>query len=140
MARFEIDGQAYDLVMTIRAMEAIENEFGDLKDALETFRSGGRDIKIIKKMFRILANAGRHKAKQPEDVTGDEIGDLNLDGLNRLSIALRAAMDESMHAETVDGGVADDEECDVYAEELERQQKNGRAGGESVSGNTTDTP
>ena len=110
MAKITIDGRTFDLVMSIYAMGQIEEEFGDLKQALEKFRKGSRDIKIIRTMFRILANAGQHKAKQPMDVTGEEINDLNLAGLEKLSLTMRAAMDEAMKAETVDGGLADDSE------------------------------
>lgn len=138
MAKITIDGRTFDLVMSIWAMGQIEEEFGDLKQALEKFRKGSRDIKIIRSMFRILANAGQHKAKQPMDVTGDEINDLNLAGLEKLSLTMRAAMDEAMKAETVDGGPADDSEADVYAEELEKR-KNLQTGEGSGSGNTTDT-
>ena len=139
MAKITIDGRTFDLVMSVYAMGQIEEEFGDLKQALEKFRKGSRDIKIIRTMFRILANAGQHKAKQPMDVTGEEINDLNLAGLEKLSLTMRAAMDEAMKAETVDGGLADDSEADVYAEELAKR-KNLPTGEGSASGNTTDTP
>lgn len=139
MAKITIDGRTFDLVMSIYAMGQIEDEFGDLKQALEKLRKGSRDIKIIRSMFRILANAGQHKAKQPEDVTGDEINDMNLAGLEKLSLTMRAAMDEAMKAETVDGGLADDSKADVYAEELEKR-KNLLTGEGSGSGNITDTP
>ena len=125
MAKITINGRTFDLVMSVYAMEHIEKEFGDLKEAMTKFRGHGKSISMIKCMFRILANAGQHKAKQPEDVTGDEIGNLGLKGLENLSNTLRKAMDEAMVAETVDGGPADDEEHDVYAEEMEKQEKNG---------------
>lgn len=125
MAKIEIGGREYDLVLSVHAMEAIEEEYGDLKEALGKFNRGGRNMKMVRSMFRILANAGQHRKGLPENVTGDEIGDLNLAGLDQLSNALNQAITESLKAETVDGGPADDEEADVYAEEMERQQKNG---------------
>ena len=140
MAKITIEGRTYNLVMSIRAMEHIEKEYGDLKEAMTKFRGRGKNMAMIKTMFRILANAGQHAAKLPEDVTGDEIDDLSLKGLETLSNTLRKAMDEGMDAETVGGGPADDEEHDVYAEQLERQEKNGLTGEGSGSGNTTDTP
>lgn len=124
MSKVVIGGKSYPLVMSVHALEGIEREFGDLKTSLEKFRKGAKDIRMIKAMFRILANAARHAAKQPEDVTGDEIDDLGLMGLGDLAAALRAAMDESMNAETVNGGLADDQPADVYAEQLEEQEKN----------------
>lgn len=125
MTTITINGKSYELAMTIHAMEDIEEEFGDLKSALEKFRQGNRNVRIIKAMFRILANAGRYAAGKPEDVTGDEVNNLTLAGLNSLALKIREAMDASMHAETVAGGLADDEEADVYAEEMEKQSKNG---------------
>ena len=124
MAWYSVGGKDYNLVMTVHAMEAIEKEFGDMRKALEKFRGGSRDVATIKAMFRILANAGRHAAKQPEDVTGDELDNLGLKGLNALAIALNAAMDESMNAETLGGGLADDDVADVYAEQLAEKEKN----------------
>jgi hypothetical protein len=140
MAKFEISGRTYDLVMTVRAMAEIEKKWGDLQAAMEQFRSGGRNIEMVREMFRILANAGQHVNKLPEDVTGDELDDLGLGGLSRLSSALRTAMDESIQAETIRGGLADDEEYDIYAEELEKQQKNVKAGGGPGSVSITGTP
>ena len=124
MALYSVGGNEYDLVLSLHAMEAIEAEFGDLKTALDSFKHGKRDTKIIKTMFRILANAGRHARKQPEDVTGDELDNLTLKGLDTLSKILSNAMDESMRAETVGGGEADDSAADVYAEQMAAQEKN----------------
>ncbi len=124
MAKYSVGGHEYNLVMTVRAMEAIEQEFGDLKTALGQFRSGNKSIAVVKKMFKILANAGRRAEHLPEDVTGDELDDLGLGGLNALAKALNAAMDESMKTETLDGGPADDESADVYAEQLPEREKN----------------
>jgi hypothetical protein len=124
MAKYKAAGREFDLVMSIHAMIEIEKEYGDLKDALTAFRQPGRSVQMIKDIFRILANAGQHKMKKPEDVTGDEIDDLNLAGLNDLSRALDQCMTEAMHAETVNGNEADDEIHDAYAEELAAQEKN----------------
>ena len=140
MAKVTIGGKTYELAMSLYAMSQIEDEFGDLRDAMQKFRGNNRSVKMIKAMFRIMANAARHARKEPEDITGDEIDNVGLKGLEALSKALREVMDESMKAETVNGGLADDEAADVYAEEMERQEKNGLTGGGSASGNTSDTP
>ena len=140
MAKITIEGRTFNLVMSVRAMEHIEKEYGDLKEAMAKFRGRGKNMAMIKTMFRILANAGQHVAKLPEDVTGDEIDNLSLKGLETLSNTLRQAMDEGMMAETVAGGPADDEAHDVYAEEMEKREKNGLTGGESGSANIMDTP
>ena len=142
MAKFDYNGKTYDLVMSLYAMEKIEDEFGDISEALKKFRSRNRNVKMIKSMFRILANAALHEKQQPETVTGREIDGMGRKGLESLSTALRNAMDESLKAETVNGGLGDDVVADGYAEELERQEqeKNASAGGGSAPGNTTGTP
>ncbi len=124
MAEFRIGKGKYDLRMDIHAMEQIEKEFGDLRDALRAFQKD-RKITMVKAMFRILANSGRKKAGLPEDVTGEEIDGCNLAGLDQLARALNQAMEEAMRAETVGGNEADDEPHDEYMEELEKREKNG---------------
>jgi hypothetical protein len=122
MAKIIIRGTEYNLRMTLWASEQIENEFGDLKTALTKFRKE-RKISMVKKMFRILANAGRKSEKKPTDVPEDVLDDCTLADLDRVAQALREAMDETMHAETVGGNEADDEPQDALAAEYE--EKNG---------------
>ena len=136
MARIVIKGQEFDLRMTLWASEQIENEFGDLKEALVAFRKD-RKISMVRRMFVIMANAGRKRAKQPTDVPDDILDDCTLADLDSVAVALREAMDETMHAETVGGNEADDEPEDALAAEYEA--KNARTGGECGSENTTDT-
>ena len=62
MAKIRINGEEYDLRMDIHAMEQIEKEFGDIRDALRMFRAGERKVSMIKAMFRILAISGRKRA------------------------------------------------------------------------------
>jgi hypothetical protein len=122
MAKITIKGVEYNLRMTLWASEQIENEFGDLKDALKKFRKE-RKISMVKKMFRIMANAGRKSEKKPTDVPEDVLDDCTLADLDQVAQALREAMDETMHAETVGGNEADDEPQDALAAEYE--EKNG---------------
>lgn len=122
MAKIIIRGTEYNLRMTLWASEQIENEFGDLKDALRKFRKE-RKISMVKKMFRILANAGRKSEKKPTDVPEDVLDDCTLADLDLVAQALREAMDETMHAETVGGNEADDEPQDALAAEYD--EKNG---------------
>lgn len=124
MAKIVINKKAYELRMDVYAMEKIENEFGDLKEALKAFRGKERKISMVKAMFRILANSGNKKAGKPENVTGDEIDGCNLADLNQIARVLNDTMEEAMHAETVGGNEADDEVHDEYGEELEQQEKN----------------
>ena len=125
MATIKIKGQEYSMRMDVNAMEKIEEEFGDLKEALKAFRGRDRKISMVKSMFRILANSGKKYAGLPEDVTGEEINTCNLADLNVLAEALNKTMDEAMHAETIGGNEADDSVHDEYMEELEQQEKNG---------------
>ena len=125
MASIIIKRKKYDLRMDIHAMEQIEKEFGDLRDALRAFRGKERKIGMVKSMFAILANSGRKKAGLPEDVTGEDIDQCNLADLDRIAQTLNRAMEEAMRAETVGGNEADDEPHDEYMDELEKREKNG---------------
>lgn len=127
MAKIRIKGVEYDLRMNLWASEQIENRYGDLREALQNFRKE-RKISTVKVMFQILANAGRKHAKLPPDVPEDVLDDCSLKDLDAVSNAMAEAMDETMHAETVGGGEADDEPADALAEEYE--EKNAEAGGE----------
>ena len=125
MAKITIKDKEYLLRMDVYAMEKIEEKWGDLKEALMEFKGKGRGkTKVIKEMFKILANSGQFHLGLPEDVTGEEINGMTLADLNKLSQTLTLTMDESLHAETVNGNEADDEVHDEYAEELERREKN----------------
>ena len=125
MAKIRINGEEYDLRMDIHAMEQIEKEFGDIRDALRLFRAGERKVSMIKAMFRILANSGRKRAGLEENVSADVIDSCSLADMSRIARALNQTMEEAMRAETVNGGEADDEVHDEYMEELERREKNG---------------
>ena len=92
MTTIEIGGKKYDLAMSLYAMEQIEEEFGDLKEAMGKFRGKGSSVKMVKKMFRIMGNAALHAKKQPEALTGKELDNLGLAGLNKVAQALRAVM------------------------------------------------
>lgn len=118
MSKIRIKGVEYDLRMSLWASEQIENEYGDLKEALQKFRKE-RKISMVKSMFRILANAGRKKAGLKPDVKEDVLDDCTLKDLNEVAVAMNLAMEESMKAETVGGGEADDEPADALAEEYD---------------------
>lgn len=122
MAKITINGTEYDLFMGLWAMEQIEKEYGDLKDALTAFRQK-RSVGMIKFMFAALANNGRKRAKQEPDVTPDVLDGCSLGDLERISQAMREATEEAAHTETVGGGEADDEETDALAAEYD--EKNG---------------
>jgi cobalamin-dependent methionine synthase I len=127
MAKIKINGAEYDLRMSLWASEQIEKEYGDLKEALQQFRKE-RKIGMVKYMFAVMANAGRRSAKQPADVTPEALDDCTLADLDAIAQAMREAMDETMHAETVGGNEADDETQDALAAEYD--EKNGLTGGE----------
>lgn len=120
-----ISGKKYELRMSLWASEQIEQKYGDLQEALKTFQS--MDTKnatgMIREMFVILANAGRKHRKQPTDIRSDVLDDCTLGDLSEISRSIRAAMDKTMHAETVGGNEADDEPQDALAAEYD--EKNG---------------
>lgn len=118
MAKIRINGKRYDLWMGLWAMEQIEKEYGDMKEALNAFRTE-RKISMIKSMFVAMANNGRKKAGQKPDVTGDVLDGCSMADLEKISLVMQQAMDEAIHTETVGGGEADDEDADALAEEYE---------------------
>ena len=126
MAIVKVKGREYDLKITVYTMECLENEYGDMSEALKMIRgSGKRKIKDIKKIFAIMANAGLHEKELPEDVLPSAIDGCNLAELDEIAGAMARATDEAMHAETIGGNEADDEVHDEYMEELEKREKNG---------------
>lgn len=127
MAKIKISGKIYDLRMSLWASDQIEAEYGDIQGAMNKFRKE-KSMAMIKKMFVILANAGRKHAGEPMDVTADVLDDCTLGDISEISAAMKKTMDETMKAETVNGGEADDEVADAYAQELEQQEKNGLTG------------
>ncbi len=122
MAKIRINGTEYDLYMGLWAMEQIEKEYGDLKTAMETFRKQ-RKVSMIRFMFTALANNGRKRVGRPADIRQDVLDGCNLADLEKISMAMRASMDEAVHTETVGGGEADDEGTDALAAEYD--EKNG---------------
>jgi hypothetical protein len=118
MAKITVDGKEYALAMTIYATGQIEDQYGDLKTAMSKFRVSN-NIKMVKDMFRILANAQLAYEGKEETVTGDELKRLKVAALHGLSAAIQAAVEEGMKSETTGGEEADDEVFDVYLNEIE---------------------
>jgi len=117
MVRLKIDDQEYGLRMDMYAMELIEDEFGDMSAMFEKMQTVS--AKVVRQLFKILANAALAYEGKEETVTGDELKRLRLSALNGIAVAIRAAIDEGMKAETVGGEKADDEVYDVYLAEIE---------------------
>ena len=122
MAKVKAQGREYELRMSLWATEQIENKYGDLKDALKKFQTE-KKISMVREMFAIMANAGLKAAGKPMDVTEDALDNCSLRELSDVSAAMNQAMQESLHAETVNGGEADDQPADGY--EAEYNEKNG---------------
>ena len=112
MIKLKIGETEYGLRMDMYAMEMIEDEFGGMKDMFEKIQTGGS--KSIRAIFRILANAQLAYEGKEETVTGDELKRLRVSAIAGIGSAIRAAIEEGMKSETVDGEEADDEVFDVY--------------------------
>lgn len=121
MARCTINGAEYDLRLNLWAMKKIEEKYGNAMDAMKQFREN-RSMGMLADLFVILANGGRKHAKLPTDIADDVLDDCSLADLSAISDALKGALDEGMHTETVGGGEADDSEQDALVEEY--NQKN----------------
>ena len=122
MAKIRIEGKEYDLRLNMWAMERMEQEFGDASEALEKFRKE-KKLSTVRKMFVILANAGRIHAKAEPDVEESVLYRCSLGDLEQIAKVQRAALDEGLKAETVGGNEADDSHEDAFAAALEAREK-----------------
>ena len=127
MAKYSIAGREFDLVYNVHTMEAIEDEFGDQQTMLREYRENRQSVKVLKKLFKAMANSGEWLAGREETVTGDEMDRLTLKGLDTLSKIVSQTMEESLRSETTGGNEADDEPYDMVLAEIEKREneKNG---------------
>lgn len=123
MAKATINGVEYELRFDLAAMEQVEEAFGSLKEMFELLRSGKKQVRTVRTMFVILANSANDYAGREQTVDERPLKHLGIDKLKDLGDAIRAALDEGMHAETVDGNEADDEVHDGYLDEIEADEK-----------------
>ncbi len=126
MAQVTINGRTYGLRFDLSALEAVEQEFGDMKAVFDRLKAGEGRIDAIKRMFVILANCQRGFEGEAEDVTAEALKHATFSALSRLGEAIKEALKESMRVETVNGGAADDDVHDAFLEEIEG--KNGETG------------
>ena len=118
-----INGQLYRLRFDLWAMEQIEEKFGGIRQAFAAMDSG-KMVSTVRTMFAIMANCQRNCDGMPEDVTGNEIGKHeSIRKLREVSEAIKAAVAEGMHSETMDGGEASDKKQNPLDKEYE--EKNG---------------
>ena len=130
-----INGVLYRLRFDLGALEDVTNEYGGIKEAFRELTGSGM-VRAVRKLFRICANCQRDYDGMPTDVTDDAIGrHTSLAKITEISDAIQAAMKEGMRSETASEG--EEEPQDALAEEYE--EKNSAAGGQPVSGSSTDT-
>lgn len=118
-----INGKEYKLRFDLYAMEQIEEEFGSLKSVFDAMRTGEKQVKLTRALFRIMANSQLSFEGKPETVTGDEIKHLPPYRIREIGEEARRALDEGMHTEMSGGGEADDDEHDAYLEEIEKKSE-----------------
>lgn len=117
MVKLKIEDKEYGLRFDMYAMELIEDEFGSLQDMFDKLQKGS--VKIVKTLFRILANSALSYEGKEETVTGEELKRLRTKAINGIGLAVRAALDEGNKSETTEGAEADDQVFDVYLAEIE---------------------
>jgi len=120
MVKTTINGKTYGLRFDLEALERIEEEYGSLKEMFTLLQSGKGQVKLMKRLFLIMANAQRGYEGKPEDIGEEALKHARLTVL----ADIRAALDEGMKTETMNGGEADDDVHDGYLEEIERDEKN----------------
>ena len=119
MVTTKINGVVYGLRFDLSALEQIEEEYGSLKDLFELMKDGKGQTKLMKRLFVIMANCQREYEDKPADITEDALKHARMSVLSDI----RAALDEGMKTETMNGGEADDEVHDGYLDEIEAEEK-----------------
>lgn len=123
MAKATVNGVEYELRFDLDAMEQVEDTFGSLKEMFTLLREGRQQVRTVRTMFVILANSASDYAGDGRKVDERALKHLPLEKLKELGDAIRAALEEGMHAETVDGNEADDNVHDGYLAEIEAEEK-----------------
>jgi hypothetical protein len=123
MAKATVNGVEYELRFDLDAMEQVEDTFGSLKEMFTLLREGRQQVRTVRTMFVILANSASDYAGDGRKVDEKALKHLPLEKLKELGDAIRAALEEGMHAETVDGNEADDNVHDGYLAEIEAEEK-----------------
>lgn len=122
MTETRIEGRAFELRFDMYAMEMVEEEFGGIRELFQELQ-GGKQVKALKSIFRIMGNSAHAFRGEPETVTGKEILRLTMAEMSQLTADIQAEIRKSMKKETADGNEADDEVHDLY--EDEESEKNG---------------
>ena len=123
MAKATVNGVEYELRFDLDAMEQVEDTFGSLKEMFTLLREGRQQVRTVRTMFVILTNSASDYAGDGRKVDEKALKHLPLEKLKELGDAIRAALEEGMHAETVDGNEADDNVHDGYLAEIEAEEK-----------------
>lgn len=123
MAKATVNGVEYELRFDLDAMEQVEDTFGSLKEMFTLLREGRQQVRTVRTMFVILANSASDYAGDGRKVDEKALKHLPLEKLKELGDAIRAALEEGMHAETADGNEADDNVHDGYLAEIEAEEK-----------------
>lgn len=122
MTETRIEGRAFELRFDMYAMEMVEEEFGGIRELFQELQ-GGKQVKALKSIFRIMGNSALTFRGEPEKITGNEILRLTVAEMRQLTRDIQAEIRKSMKKETADGNEADDEVHDLY--EDEESEKNG---------------
>ena len=119
----ELNGQIYRLKFDMYAYEQIEEQYGGVKEAFSAL-TGGKIIENVKKLFAILVNCQRDADGMPANATGEEIPrHASIAKVLEINEAIKAAIYQGRHAETVPGGPASDKKLNPI--EAEYEAKNG---------------
>ena len=117
-----INGKEYRFRFDLYAMEQLEEEFGSVKTVFDMLRTGEKQVRLVRSLFRIMANSQLSYEGKPETVTGDELKHLPIARIKEIGEETRRALEDGMRTEMSNGGVADDEVHDGYLEEIERKK------------------
>ncbi len=127
MVNCKLRGIIYPLRFDLHTMELLEEAYGDVQETVRNFERKKR-VKDIRIMFTAMANSALNMMDKPETVTGDELRHIDLAELNEVTRAIQEELKRSTHARMAGGNEDDEEHHDIFGEEMEGQEKNGRAG------------
>lgn len=119
MVKLKIGDAEYGLLMDLEALEQIQTDYESIAYVADKLKKN--DVKTIKGVFKIFANAALTAEGKDPTVTGNELNTLRIAALRGIGSALTGAINEGMKSETTSGDVADDEVYDVYLAEIEEK-------------------
>ena len=128
MENVTINGQEYELVFNMYAVEQIQDKIGSPADVMARIQDKDNiDYKLVRQLFVILANTAREARDLPEDVTDKPLKRMHIQDFQRSMLWAKIVIEiaNGWKSETTGGNEADNEKHDVWLEEDEKNVATG---------------